>query len=63
MENIENYIAIAAGIAYGLTHIIAVLPPSVTGKIPNWLMQLLTKIAGNYKHAENLKTDSKGNLR
>lgn len=58
---VAPYLGLAALVAFILVHVVAVLPVSVTEKIPNWVMVLLNKIAGNYKSAENLKTDSKGN--
>ena len=58
-----QYGTIVAMVCYLLTHVVAVLPESVTSKIPNVVMQIINAVAGNYKQAENLKTDSKGNLR
>ena len=58
-----QYATIVAMVCYLLTHVVAVLPESVTSKIPNVVMQIINAVAGNYKQAENLKTDSKGNLR
>ncbi len=58
-----QYATLVAMVCYLLTHVVAVLPESVTSKIPNLVMQVINAVAGNYKQAENLKTDNKGNLR
>lgn len=58
---VAPYLGLVALVAFLLVHVVAVLPPKVTEKIPNWVMVILNKIAGNYKSAENAKTDSKGN--
>lgn len=58
---VAPYLGLVALVAYLLVHVVAVLPVSVTEKIPDWVMVLLNKIAGNYKGAENAKTDKKGN--
>ena len=58
-----QYAVFAAMVCYGLTHVVAVLPPKVTSKIPNWVMIIVSAIAGNYRHGENLKTDKRGNDR
>lgn len=58
-----QYATLVAMVCYFLAHVVAVLPESVTSKIPDVVMQIINAGAGNYKQAENLKTDSKGNLR
>lgn len=58
---VAPYLGLVALVAYLLVHIVAVLPVSVTEKIPNVIMVVLNKIAGNYKGAENAKTDVRGN--
>ena len=58
---VAPYLGLIALVAYLLVHVVAVLPVSVTSKIPDWLMVILNKIAGNYKSAVNEKTDDKGN--
>lgn len=58
-----QYASIFVMICYVITHIVAFLPESVTSKIPDKLMWAISRIAGNYKNSENLKTDQKGNSR
>lgn len=59
--SLAPYLGLVALVAFLLVHVVAVLPVSVTEKIPNWLMILLNSIAGNYKHASNHVSDIKGN--
>jgi len=58
-----QYATLVAMVCYLLAHVVAILPESVTSKIPDVVMQIINAAAGNYKQAENLKTDSKGNSR
>lgn len=57
------YLTLIALAALVITHLVPHLPPSVTEKLPNWVMLVLNSLAGQYKHAENLKTDKEGNRR
>lgn len=58
---VAPYLGLVAMVAFLLVHVVAVLPVSVTEKIPDWVMVILNKIAGNYKGAENAKSNQKGN--
>lgn len=58
---VAPYLGLVALVAFILVHVVAVLPVSVTSKIPDVVMVILNKVAGNYKSAVNAKTDSKGN--
>lgn len=46
-----------------LTHVAPHLPPSLTEKVPNWLMIIVNSLAGQYRHAANAETDIQGNPR
>jgi len=57
------YLTLIALVALVTTHLVPHLPPSVTEKVPNWVMLILNSLAGQYKHSENMTTDMKGNRR
>lgn len=54
-----QYLSIAAFVAFVITHTLPFLPVSWTSKIPDPVMQLLNKLAGQYGNAN--KTDTSGN--
>ena len=54
------YLTLIALAAMVITHLVPHLPPAVTEKLPNWVMVVLNSVAGQYKHAENLKTNMNG---
>ncbi|WP_274882431.1 hypothetical protein [Vibrio harveyi] len=62
-EVLQQIISILVLVAFLLTHILPHLPPTVTEKIPNWVMFIVNYLAGQYKHAANAKTDINGNPR
>lgn len=55
------YLMLISLAALVITHLVPHLPPAVTEKLPNWLMVVLNAVAGQYKNAENLKTNINGN--
>lgn len=57
------YALIAITFCYLIVQVMPHLPPKVTAKIPNWVMLLLNRIAGNYKNTSNLLTGKDGNIR
>ena len=54
-----QYASLLAFIAFVITHTLPFLPVSVTEKIPDAVMKVLSALAGKYKNAE--LTDSAGN--
>ncbi|KON62619.1 hypothetical protein KOEU_38920 [Komagataeibacter europaeus] len=48
------WLGVITGVLYALAQLRAVLPPSVTARIPSILMRLLDLVAANYKHARNV---------
>lgn len=48
-----SYSALAVGVFYVISHIIALLPAKVVSKIPTWLMKLINAISANYKNTKN----------
>lgn len=55
------YLMLISLAALVITHLVPHLPPAVTEKLPNWVMVVLNAVAGQYKNAENLKTNMNGN--
>lgn len=60
---IGPYLMLISLAALVITHLVPHLPPAVTEKLPNWVMVVLNSVAGQYKNAENMTTDIKGNRR
>ena len=58
-----QYITLLIFIMFIFQQILPHLPPSVTSKIPNWVMLIVNSLAGRYKNAANKKTDIKGNVK
>ena len=56
-----QYVMIVVFAMFVLQQILPHLPPSVTTRIPNWIMVIVNVIAALYKHTENKNTDIKGN--
>jgi len=56
-----QYVTLVVFAMFILQQILPHLPPSVTTKIPNWIMVIVNVIAARYKHTENKNTDIKGN--
>lgn len=56
-----QYVTLLVFAMFIVQQILPHLPPSITSKIPNWIMVVVNVIAGRYKNAENKKTDIKGN--
>lgn len=48
-----TWLGVITGVLYLIAQMRAVLPPSVTNRIPPVLMKLLDLVAANYKHASN----------
>ncbi|WP_262242029.1 hypothetical protein [Serratia liquefaciens] len=48
------WLGVITGVLYALAQLRAVLPPSITARIPSILMRLLDLVAANYKHARNV---------
>lgn len=58
-----QYVMLLASICYGLSHIVAQLPVSITEKIPNSVMVVVNFLSANYKHTVNKDTTPEGNKR
>lgn len=58
-----QYVTIVVFAMFIVQHILPYLPPSVTTKIPNWVMIIVNSLAARYKHTENKNTDIKGNIK
>ena len=56
-----QYAAIVAFVAFVITHTLPFLPVAITSKIPDVVMAVLNALAGQYRNAENAKTDMSGN--
>lgn len=56
-----QYVTLIVFAMFILQQVLPHLPPSVTSKIPNWIMVIVNVIAGRYKNTENKSTDIKGN--
>lgn len=53
------YVTLAFAVIGVVAKVIAILPISVTEKLPDWFMVVLNSLASNYGNA--VKTDMKGN--
>ena len=56
-----QWLTIASMLAFVLSHIVAWLPVQYTEKIPDIVMQIVNRLAANYRNAANEKTDVSGN--
>lgn len=56
VDGLPGWVGIAVAIAYGLAHAVALLPETVTNKLPQWVKSLLKYVAANYGKAKNKGT-------
>ena len=61
VNSLETYFNILCLVGFILTQVIANLPVKYTEKIPDYVMFVISFLAGNYNQAVNKKTDLNGN--
>ncbi len=58
-----QYVTLVVFAMFIVQQILPHLPPSITTKIPDWVMVIVNVVAGRYKNTENKSTDIKGNIK
>lgn len=53
IETLPDWVGVMVAVLYGIAHAVALLPASITTKLPNSLKALLNFIAANYGAAKN----------
>lgn len=49
----SDYLLLLIAVAYGITHLLAHIPPKYTNKIPKSVIRVLNSLAANYRYTKN----------
>lgn len=53
LESLPGWVGIVVAVLYGVAHAVALLPVTVTDRLPKWVKWLLKYVAANYGKAKN----------